>query len=108
MKEKLSNYPHQAIRNARARDWELTAYVAWAGAIAAALWAGVANGPHTGDLVFSGYLALLGVALWAQAVRIRHSSRAPAFTHTLATVLTIALAIAFLLGIADLASGGHF
>ena len=61
-----------------------------------------------GDVILALYLALLGIGLWIQAVRMRLAPRAPTFTPTLASVLTVALTVAFLLGIADLASGGRF
>jgi hypothetical protein len=106
MKERTPNRL-SATRDERARDWELTACVAWAVAIAAGFWSSQVSGHHAGDVVFAAYLALLGLGLWFQAARIRFASRAPSFTPALANVLVVALAIAFVLGIADLASGGR-
>lgn len=95
-------------RGRRARDWELTAYVALAAAIAAAIWSSRGNGRHTGDLVFAAYVALLGIGLWLHAVRIRVAARPPRFTRTIAHTLDIALAVAFVLGFLDLVSHGRY
>lgn len=108
MRQRLRRRPNEGARDQRAREWERTALVAWGAAIAAGLWSRVVRGAHTGDLILALYLALLGPGLWIQAVRMRLATRAPTFTPTLASVLMVALTVAFLLGIADLASGGRF
>lgn len=95
-------------RTARARDWERTAFVAWTAAAAALIWTRIDKGSHTGDVVLAVYFALLGLGLWIQATRMRHARTAPKFNPTLASVLTSAIFVALLLGIADLASNGRF
>jgi hypothetical protein len=107
MKERTPSRVSPA-RDERARDWELTAYVAWAVAIAAGVWSSQANGRHTGDILLAGYLALLGLGFWLRAIRIRFAEKAPSFTPALANALLVALALAFVLGVADLASGGRY
>lgn len=84
------------VREQRARDWERTAFVAWGGAIAVAAWTKLTSGAHTGDVALSLYFALLGSALWIQAVRVRFAGNAPRFTLNLANVLTAAFALALL------------
>ena len=108
MKQTLRRHANDGTRDQRAREWERTAIVAWGAAIAAGLWSRVGKGAHTGDVVLALYLGLLGIGLWIQAVRMRLATRAPRFTPTLASVLMVALAVAFVLGIADLASSGRF
>jgi len=107
MKERLRRHAGDGARDQRAREGEWTAVVAWGAAIAAGLRSRVVKGAHTGDVVLALYLALLGVGLWIHAVRMRHATRAPTFTPTLANVLMVTLAVALLLGIADLASRSH-
>ena len=108
MKQRLRRHADDDARGLRAREWELTAVVAWAAAIAAGLWSRLVKGADTGDVVLALYLGMLGIGLWIQAVRMRLASRSPTFTPTLARVLMVALAVTFLLGIADLASHGRF
>ena len=108
MKQRLSGHEGGGARDERAREWKRTAFIAWGGAIAAALWSRLVDGAHTGDVVLAAYLAFLGTGLWVQAVRVRLASRVPRFTPALANVLAIALAAALVLGIADLVSNGRF
>jgi len=108
MNEGASKPASDAGRDERARQWRLTACVAWAAAVAAGVWSILASGPHDGDLVLAGYLASLGLGLWAQARRIRFAVAASRFTPTLAKLLLVALAVAYGLGLADLVSGGRY
>jgi hypothetical protein len=108
MKRTLRRHADESVRDGRSREWERTAFVAWGAAIAAGIWSRAVKGADTGDVILALYFAALGLGLWIQAVRMRFARKAPSFTPTLATVLASALAIALLLGLADLASNGRF
>jgi asparagine N-glycosylation enzyme membrane subunit Stt3 len=97
-----------AARRDRARDWELTARLTLAVALAVGGLAAVAS-PRwdTGDLLVAVYFAAASLMLWGQSARIRHARSMAPFTMIVAVALGVAFALGLLLALVDLAKHGR-
>ena len=94
-------------RSARAREWELTAFVTLVAAVVVGALASVASPrSNVGDLVIAVYLAAVSLLLWVQSARVRVARSAAPFTPIVARAVGVALAIGLVLVVVDLATGG--